>query len=131
MEATFNPFGPTGGNPMVKVVEIAGIPYWSFYKAIFGNFPPHGVTFELYRPPINAPGFVNYNDAWNACKNFYMFGEEGSGYQMPGYTMDDVGLTLGNPQVPGFTFSDQGLAITAATPNIAVKVPPSSPPAGP
>ena len=116
MLAQFNPFGPTGGNPMVKVVEINGVDYWSFYIAIFGNYPPNGVTFSIHQPANNLPGYINYNDAWNACKAFYTQGSDFGGYDMPGYTMDDVGLTYGNENVPGFTFSDQGLAIVADTP---------------
>ena len=122
MLASFNPFGPTGGNPIVKVLEIAGTPYWSFYEAYFGDYPPDGVTFALHQPPGSIiGGYLEYNDAWEACKNFYMHSEGEGGYGMPGYTMEDEGLTLGNPNVPGFTFNDIGLEITAEPPTFGYK----------
>ena len=119
--ATFNPFGPTGGNPMVKTLEIGDQQYWSFYIAIFEE--GGGVTFETHVPPGGGPGYLTYNEAYDACRAFYT---TEVGYNMPGYTQADVGFTYGNPDVPGFTFNDTGLGLVAArdTPTFPVPIDP-------
>ena len=119
----FNPFGPTGGNPMVKVVEVAGIPYWNFYKLL--NNPAGGTTFELNQTGNVPNGHPDYNTAWNEMYNWYVnggpAGDDIGGYDLPTFGMSAEGFTLGNPEVPGFTFNDIGLEITAETPSVGVK----------
>ena len=121
-----NPFGPTGGNPMVKTIEVAGTPYWSFYIPIFGSQYPNGVTFDIHKA-VGRPfsSYEEYNDAWDAMYNFYT--QPGVGFELPEFDMIANGFDLGNADVPGFTFSDPGLQISAEPPKLGGYIPPGSP----
>ena len=73
-----NPWGATGGNPMVKVN----------YRVI-DNYAA---------TPLPNPV---YNNAWDAMYTYYV-NQKGH----PVFDMNANGYTLGNPEVPGFTYNN-------------------------
>ena len=88
-----NPWGATGGNPMVKV-NYRGRDMWSFYK-----YPSSYPVIDNYgTTPLPNPV---YNNAWNAMYTYYV---DQKGH--PVFDMNANGYTLGNPEVPGFTYNN-------------------------
>ena len=86
-----NPWGPTGGNPMVKVTY-QGRPAWSYYRypstnpVVYGGLPTR-----------------NYQDAWDRMYDYYVVSPNGP--QLPTYDMEAKGYTFGSEEVPGFTYN--------------------------
>jgi len=99
-----NPWGPTGGNPMV-FMNFRGRRGWSFYKHP-SIFP---VLQQSTTPRLPS---ADYNTAWDACKSYYV-DQEG----LPTLDLNAEGFTLGNPEVPGFTYNNvvTGNALAAAS----------------
>jgi hypothetical protein len=102
-----NPWGPTGGNPMVEVI-LNGKRNWSYYK--YPKKTPE------YSSAARLPN-REYNYAWNAMKRYYTNTKD-----FPSYDMNAEGLTLGNPLVPGFTYNStgSGTLFTAQPPEFGV-----------
>ena len=110
-----NPWGPTGGNPMVQVT-FQGRLMWSYYRYP-SKFPLSG----------NAGTVPNrdYQKAWDAMYKYYV--EDEAGPKLPTYDMVAKGYTFGSEEVPGFTYNSttQNNVFTTTT-----VVPPFAPPGG-
>jgi len=87
-----NPWGPTGGNPMV-LMTWQGREAWSWYK-----YPKDTPQVTGLMPASN------YQDAWDSM--YYYYTQDPDGPKHPTFDMVGQGLTLGNPLVPGFTHND-------------------------
>ena len=107
-----NPWGPTGGNPMVRM-SFRGREGWSFYK-----YPSKNPVVQQSTPPF-LPN-ANYNVAWDSMKSYYV-DQEG----LPTFDMNAEGFTLGHPDVPGFTYNNSitGLTLTAQPPKFGTELP--------
>ena len=105
-----DPWGPTGGNPMVEVI-VNGRRAWSYYR-----YPSKNPVASF---PAGLPS-RDYNTAWNAMSFYYT---ETKGH--PTFDMNANGFTLGNPEVPGFTFNSTNavLPTLASAPKVGVEVP--------
>ena len=106
-----NPWGATGGNPMVKV-NFRGRQMWSYYK----HPSTSPVIDQIGAIPLPNP---KYQNAWDSMYSYYVI-EKG----LPVFDMAAAGYTLGHPDVPGFTYNntDNNNVFEAFKPSIPIPV---------